>query len=258
MKMIYMDNAGRDRGAGVCVVASVLIDVDEQWVPVAREMERLKAEFFPEEAKAGFTIHTSDIFGGAKSFGSSRYSLDHRLAVLTAVSTMITEFEIPVSIGYSRSRATEVSEKGLPMRSTGAVDGDHSFALMQALAASDRVMRESFPGEYAMVIAEDVHGRREQLLNAFLVMRLRDFVDTLPAEYRDLFPLRRIVGSLHFVAKGGDHLLQAADVCAFVARRYAEGFRGGSDLLAVLLKERPPEEIQTASAVAFVARRKLA
>jgi hypothetical protein len=110
----------------------------------------------------------------------------------------------------------------------------HSHAFFKFVTQVEVVMRATAQSEVAMLIAEDRQLMRKMLKMSQAIFRGRapskfqvemdqimaEESDVLGRLYKVIFPLDRIVETVHFAQKTESSLLQVADICAFAIKRH--------------------------------------
>ena len=109
MRFVFLDEGGISSHEPVAVVAGVVVQADEQLIPLERALERLKRKHIPEEHWDDFVFHAKEIWSGTgKIFGDrDAWTLDRRLFILRDLIRVIKKLDLPVvHEAYSREGAT--------------------------------------------------------------------------------------------------------------------------------------------------------
>lgn len=98
------------------------------------------------------------------------------------------------------------------------------IAYVLCAIAGDQFMRqETTPDEVALIVAEDNQQARRDIKAAREWLKSPELIAQFPLPFgEDMLPVERIVDTVHFAEKKQSPLLQIADACAFVLRRYLE------------------------------------
>lgn len=256
MRLIYTDEAGTSHREPCCVVASVIVEGDNQYRHLVAEINRVISERVPVPLQAGFHIHATEIYSGGKRIPRDAWPFDERLDFLKEVACLPFVHDAPIAFGVehkcgkheaaiSAQYPTLIGKKLTQAANSLA----HLSAFESAMERSDSFLRKYLSGkEQGLVIAEDVDSMRAVLLKAGL--HLRDESYTLPAssfrpdgfqsaffipvqghEYR----IDHIIDVPNFVKKGQAPMLQLADVCAFSFRRCLSKLPHGDELVLAML-----------------------
>lgn len=211
LRMIFMDESGRNADQPVTVVASVIIDPDRHMRAVDEALQELRDAFVPEGIRDGFIMHAADLYREI-AFGSER---DPRCKELLYQILMLPHrLRVPIAIGFCRKYDFEPG-----MSSRSRVRMQHIMSYSQNLQACDEYLSETSDGEVATVTVESIPEMKE-LLDA--VHGVFAVSSRYPGPLR---PLRCIRGRPAYMEKDAEPSLQIADAYAWLARRILSGHR---------------------------------
>ena len=222
VRIVYLDESGTSREERQAVVAGVVIDGDNQLIAVEEHIERLVDRYIPEEDRENFFFHATNIFSGNKYYKDRNvWPLDRRLEILHDLVEIPRKFEIPVVFGYCprNELITAPSDFAVDERARDAVV--HSIAFFQCACVVEKIMRELWPDEVALLIAEDRPEVRATVRDVHSWMRSGKAPSHEDAgEY---LPLSHIRDTVHWAGKMQSRHLQLADICAFIIRGHLDG-----------------------------------
>jgi hypothetical protein len=220
VRLIHLDEAGTSKHENVCVVAGVMSDADEQWVPLNSRLSVLIEEYFPKEKRNGAVFHCKDIWHGSGQFHRDVWPREKRLSLLGKLAMIPSEFSLPIVSGVIDKR-----EQSWDCKQGTAKWEAHSYSLAFGLCAvhAEYVMHENHAGEIAMIIAEDVPPMRRYAQSGYQILTdprhpwegIKDVVNYMP--------IAQIVEQPLFSAKGQSSILQIADCIAFILGRIMNG-----------------------------------
>ena len=230
VRLLYLDEAGSDRGASTLIVAGVLVHGDRDWPEINRRMDRVIEKYVPPADRGDFIFHAKDVFHGAGYFNRTKpewANRDRRLNLMSDFADIIDELHIPiVAGGYKKhgfgSGISEIAE-ALPDHKENLI---HNMAAMDCMIWADRWLEHFAPSEMATVVHEDGTKAKRLIKNSVLLARNEHLLDrwglSVEARQEVGLPLNRIIDTVHFVDKQGARLLQLADLCAFTLGRVAK------------------------------------
>jgi hypothetical protein len=130
-----------------------------------------------------------------------------------------------MAFGYSDKLVLADLHRQYPRRRKEVLAVHHANIYGFCAAAAERYMREyARPEEIATLIAENNEDARYAVKKVHYLLRGKG-LDSARATYLrefagDYLPVSKIVDCVHFVSKDEAILLQLADACAFIFRRY--------------------------------------
>jgi len=220
LRFVYMDEAGISSHEPVVLVAAIIVDADRQWRHLADHIQGMIDHHLEEGDRENFVFHAKDLFHGTKKFPRDKWSLPQRLEILKELVSIPRKFNVPLTYGFFRRGLS-----GLPNDppDVEAIKAQHSAFISCAFGAEQFMRNEAGPREVATIVAEDNPQVRAALKHGFRLLKDRNgALATIPT-YRDLFPVKHIIDTVHFAAKNESILLQIADACAFVLARFLSG-----------------------------------
>jgi hypothetical protein len=224
---VYVDEAGTSAPEPVTVVVGVIIHADRDWRRVERRLASILDQYVPASRRSGFTFHAKAIWGNPKC--RDGWPVEDRIALIGAVAAIARNLGLAISLGRVRRDAQA------PPPPPATHDFHHFLAFSFCMIRADKYVRDwSGPEEVATVVAEDVPKKRHFLRRAVEWGRAIEITPAAP-EYIRLTAeeqrkgvilqtgsgkIDRIIDTVHFTEKAHAPLLQVADACAFVFRRY--------------------------------------
>ena len=217
MRIAYLDESGTSRGEQLAVVAGLVIDGDNQLIAVEEHIERLVDKHIHEDDRKEFFFHATNIWSGTKYFADrDLWPLDRRLEILHDLVEIPEQFDVPVVFGYCPrdELITAPPDFTVDERARDAVV--HSIAFFECARVVEKIMRELWPDEVALLIAEDRPAVRDTVRDLHSWMRGGKAHGYGAAA--DYLPLSHIRDTVHWAGKMQSRHLQLADICAFVIR----------------------------------------
>lgn len=222
VRIVYLDESGTSRGERLAVVAGVVIDGDNQLIAVEEHIQRLIEKHIPEEYRKEFFFHATNIWSGTKYFKDrDLWPLNRRLQILHDLVDIPQIFDIPIVFGYCPRDELITMPKGFILNEKGRDVVVHSIAFVECAYVIEKIMRECWPDEAALLIAEDRPEVRNTVRHMHSWMRSREAPRLDGAE--EYLPLSHIRDTVHWAGKLQSRHLQLADICAFVIRGHLDG-----------------------------------
>jgi hypothetical protein len=212
VRLVYADEAGigsQDKEPFL-VVASIVVDADKQLQKIEDHLDVLIEKHIPERLRHNFVFHAMEIFNGGKNFkrynaefiGPPEWPLNRRLEIAHDLAQIPSLFSLPICVGFI-DRAGDDFE--LPPDLQKLPDGrlvfHHTAAFLTCSMFVEQWMRERFPDEIALMIVEDK----------------AIYFDQTESKY---FPFIKIKEDPLFQPKRRSSVLQIADFCAYIFKRY--------------------------------------
>ncbi|TPI29425.1 DUF3800 domain-containing protein [Mesorhizobium sp. B3-1-6] len=227
-RFIYSDESGSSAKENVTVVASAIVHGDSQWRPLAERLLKIKRDV-PIAIRDSFVFHATDLFSG-KAYGE-QWNRDQKpvrsWATLEKLCRIPAELKIPIAIGVCR-RLDDLNKRlslaGMDpgvlanLEPTDRVSLQVYVAFHGSVFAADRWLRFGAPDEVAMIIHEA--GTEIDTVLKHSPKSLAKGIDFINQ------PPVLSIASVNVAKKDEEPLLQLADTCAFVARRYLAGLPG--------------------------------
>jgi len=235
VRLVYLDEAGisNPKQEPFLVVAGVTVQADTQFKEIEKYLDELADKHVPNRKKGEFAFHAMELFHGTKNFDRQIWAFEKRLEILDDLASIPKKFDLPICWGVTdRIQAPEAIS--VPVEPQLLEQIVHSHAFFKFVTQIEVVMRASAQSEVAMLIAEDRPIMRKMLKMSHAMFRGRapikfqdvmkeifaDEEDPLSRVYNKIFPLDRIVETVHFAEKTESSLLQVADICAFAIKRH--------------------------------------
>lgn len=227
VRLIYLDEAGRDYRSHFLSVAGVLIHGDAEYPRVEERILALIEKYVAEpELRPEFVFHATHIFSGSGYFDrrKPKWSDDgSRMEVLNALASIIDDLNLPVVFGNYEKEKFASGEYAIEGAENERTDRLHDLAILDCLCRADQWVARYAPSELAVIFHEDLP--RNKKVIKFTARMARS--EALLKKYGwpenailDLgLPLKHIVDSVNFVEKADARPLQLADLCAFILAR---------------------------------------
>jgi Protein of unknown function (DUF3800) len=220
VRLVYLDESGVSTNETVLTVCGAIVHGDTQLAAIENHFGILLQKHIPWEDRPGFVFHATHIWSGGGYFKNrEKWPLERRLEILDDLIAIPRKFDFPVSYG-TVSWPDFPMEILVPDKRTEherQVAG-HTIAFGHCCMGIERFVRETFPDEFVILIAEDRAEVRASLKNIIAVFRNPAAVQQLGLSDPDYFPFNHIRDTVHFAKKSESRHLQIADVCAFVMR----------------------------------------
>lgn len=237
-RFAYIDESGTGKMAKEphVVMAGVIVHADRDWMKVEARLKELAVFYTGDSKSSACVFHATDIFGGAGIWPRHRYSRADRMAILLDLAKIPGEFGLPVVNGFvDRKQVADIMPgTSLHDQTLFAQVG----AALRCTVSVERFMRSgAADGEVATLVYENNDTARKMIreLHNDLKNPSGNMLDVLPQwKMREFVPLTRIVDTAHFADKKDTSILQLADLCAFVIRRFLAGGGDIGDLCAAL------------------------
>jgi hypothetical protein len=218
--LLYLDEAGTSSPEPHSIYAGVLIKSSD-WRKVEREIERVIDLHVPAAIRKGFVFHGKEVFNGGRTVDRSMWPLGARLAFFADFVSIPFRLDCPIAIG----KTCRNSKADFALDLATELEFQNVMAFTGCLQQADKCVRYfSPPGQICVAVAEDNPPMRRLVAAAFLAARNAAPLRLLPEHTMDgkgaLLETRSFVDVIHFVPKHGSPMLQLADACAFVMRRF--------------------------------------
>ena len=248
MRFVYVDESGTSGKAPFLIVAGVVIDMDRQFIRVARHISKLVNKYVAAEDREGFSFHATNLFSGSgKTWGNrAKYSLAHRCEALKEFLAIPSKFHLPVIVGFIRRKPSPTGQSTQARQKT--TQDDHALAFSYCCIGAEKYMRSyARPRELAKITAEDNTQTKDKIKLMHNVLRGRypsalHFMKRLSADMgvdSEFLPLTKIIDAVSFEGKKDAILLQIADACALTIRHFLEGRTDTADFINAFTLGRP-------------------
>ncbi|MDE0150567.1 MAG: DUF3800 domain-containing protein [Rhodospirillaceae bacterium] len=217
VRVVYLDESGTSRKEPLAVVAGVIVDGDRQMIAVEEHLAYLVRKHIPEADRDSFFFHATNIWSATKYFKDRDvWPLDRRLETLLDLIETLGRFDLPVVYGDCPRDELIATPPDVTINERGRDAVVHSLAFFQCVCVVEKVLRDIWPDEIALLIAED----RPEVKKVVRDVQLWAQNKTLSRRgwHRKYLPLRHIRDTVHWAEKKQSPLLQLADICAFVIR----------------------------------------
>ena len=247
MYYIYTDEAGTSQPEPVSVVVGVIVHADRDWHAASKLISKIKDKYVPAQIREGFHFHAKEVWSGYRDKGVE-WAKDDRAEFIAQMAAVPRMLRMAISLGRMRRDST------VPL-STDQIkpfEWHHIIAFWYAMLRADKYIRDwGNEGEVASIVAEDVPKIRRFLKDILNVEYPNLPIDALhniitEEEKKKGIILQtppgrinRIIDTVNFVEKKQAPLLQIADACAFVFRRYFSEQDYGSKMVDYMLLGRP-------------------
>lgn len=234
VRMVYIDEAGISANEPFLVVAAILVDADRQLIAVQRHLDKLVSHWIPEAHRDNFIFHATELFNGNPR-GSGKvferddpiWPLEKRLQIADDLVSVISRHKLPFTTGWIEKKNfphSPISKErwGDLSRSEQSILS-HTAAFSACALKVDLWMRHKTDGEVCMMIVEDNDQARSVIREAQNRHQTIGIDEVLREGALKLLPLRRIKEDPLFQSKRKSSVLQLADFCAYVSKRFLMG-----------------------------------
>lgn len=242
VRFVYADESGLSEQEPILVVAGVIIHADLQWLPAEQRIRAIMDEYVPRaERPRGFVFRAADLFQGSGKVFKNRekYPRERRIQALKEILSIPSQLELPVVFGWTRKEREDLPDQSKKsVRAERAFEHAHALALC-AIGAETYMRGWALPIELATLTVEDntetkrtvslMHDAFRDVAHPAISNWAKSYA--VNTDSTDFFPLTKVVDGVHFVGKSGAFLLQLADACAWIIRRYLEEKPGIEELL---------------------------
>ena len=245
VRMIYTDEAGISSKEPRCVVASVIVNVDEQFETLSRAVADTFDRHVPNHLRPGFHFHATEVFSGSKKIKREEWGFEERLDFLKEILSIPFVHDVPIAFGIIDKSWDYTTVPNTIPRDLFY----HLLSFSQCMTKADLFLRKYLGGkENGTVVCEDIPQHRSVLAKFGLLHREKPVVmgsnnlrpnslqsalgiSPPPEEYR----IDKIIDVPHFVPKGVAPMIQLADACAFAIRRWVNRESRGEELALAML-----------------------
>lgn len=237
MKVLYIDEAGTSAPERFTVVVGVIIDKREV-DRVRRELLEINRAYAPPLYAEDFLFHASDLYNARKF---TEWPIAERIQIIHEYCALPSRFNYAVIVGKVRRDADPEGPIG---KNFYHFDKQHLHAFGECICGADSYLRECYSAETrCRIVAERVPKLKREL--GIILRHYQDNEHHISPEHlrptredqlsgairqRTIRTVSRIQGSIKFVPKDDDSVLQVADACAFGFRRFFNNMRDGCDL----------------------------
>jgi hypothetical protein len=239
VRFAYLDEAGTSANLNepILVVASVLVNADEQWIPVEQRLLEIVEKCRKIKPQEDIILHATDIFSGKKYFTDPPFSLETRISLLKEISAIPKDLGLPI---IHASIVRHSFDNAFPMR-----DRKKQVQLQIVVTSIDctvrieKYMREDVPAkEVATLVYETNDQVKERVRQGHELLRNPHKSQlATPEDYARYIPPKRIVETAHFAEKANSSILQLADCAAFVIKRTLANQKHCEDYFSALLPQ---------------------
>jgi hypothetical protein len=214
------------------VVSGVIVDADKKLIAIERHLDALVTRFIPEQHRDVFVFHATELFnGGGKVFrrDDPAWPLEKRLEIADSLAIVAKKFHIPLAFGFVERKnfpKTIAEELSTADKTLGA----HVVSFMTCAMQVEMWMRTNTQGEVCLVVFEDNQQAKRLITKTQTTYQSRSELEKLydgkiPEVDAQYFPFRRIKQRPLFEPKTPSSVLQLADFCAYVFKKYLMGDR---------------------------------
>lgn len=231
--IVYLDESGTSRREPLALVAGVVVHGDLQMVAVEEHLQRLVRKHIPETDWENFSFHATNIWSGTKYYkDDDAWPLKRRLAILHDLVEIPQKFDLPIVFRDCPRDVPVTVPPDVVLDERGRDAIVHTVAFFQCVCLVEKNMRNIWPDEVALLIAED----RPAVKKTVREVQLWAQNKTLPRrlDQREYLPLTHIRDTVHWAGKKESPLLQLADTCAFVIRGHLNDRRYNQPLYSKL------------------------
>jgi hypothetical protein len=103
MRLIYVDEAGTSPSEGMRVVASVIVEGDNELQTLTSEIDRINRERVPPDMLGNdYVFHAKEVFNGGRRIDRQKWAFEERLDYLKEVLCLPFVHDIPIALGLCR------------------------------------------------------------------------------------------------------------------------------------------------------------
>ncbi len=227
MRLAYIDEAGISHKSQepFLVVAGVIIHADRDLVAIERHLDRLVIRHIPERHRNEFVFHATELFnGGGKVFRQNDAELPFakRLEIADDLAAIPRRFNLTIAVGFvdkdkfPRGNVPEFSSMSVHEQTLSM----HGVAFVNCAMHIEHWMREHASSEVCLLIVEDNQNARKLILYTQRFHQNNDISILLNNDERMHFPYKKIKEDPLFQQKRKSSVLQVADFCAYVFKRF--------------------------------------
>ena len=227
MQLVYMDEAGTSSGSQepYCLYGAIIIHGDHGLKPLKRELDRLVLKHIPEEQRAGFVFHATDLFGRSNDFDTKKHPYwsddEKRFLLADDLAKIPKEHHLWIAVGAVLRDSPTGFDNHPGLTNKSKVIGNIATAFVVCSAQVDRWMRRYRKNENCLLYVENnppAHAMLKEVQKIYTDKRMANFPDE---RARELWPYRHIEEEPSFREKSPSSPLQLADFCTFIYKRYA-------------------------------------
>jgi hypothetical protein len=226
VRFVFLDEGGISQYEPWVVVAGIIVNGDQQVVPLEERLAFLVEKHIPAELRDGFIFHAKDLWSGSGPIfkDRDRWPLPMRLNILHDLVRIPAQHQVPI-VFYALERS-RVQFDGIDYSKVSAHEMSvavHGMTFTGCTLRIEQHMLEVWPNEIAQLVAEDNDQARVIIKRSHEVIRHPKWMEQNNIELHGLLPLTKIRNAVHFASKAESSLLQLADVCAFFIRGILSG-----------------------------------
>jgi Protein of unknown function (DUF3800) len=243
---VFFDESGVSINDPIVVVAGVLVDGNTQWRPIQTALANLRDRYISPDLLPDFKgFHATDMFAGrGNAFSQTIRQLEESRDILRQVIELPSRLHLPVAFGYIRKVDSPLNLKTRATRRESAAR-HHALASSFCAVMADQYLKTRRPDDLAWAIAEDNTETKKVVTSIYSLLNNANsgiggfemFGGGVGYGFRfrpgDI-PLSKIISGFHYVSKRDEPLLQLADTCAFVVRRWLQNAYKGDELFDFL------------------------
>jgi hypothetical protein len=228
-----MDEAGLSNPAEepYLVVAAIIVHADKQLARLQEHLTYLVRKHIPDDQQDGFVFHAMEIFHGSgkgvfnrkASDWATRWPLARRLEIAADLATIPKDFGLQIALGYMHRSDPDFPDTMLLPGTQTVIDrasAQYAIAYLTCIVQVEGWMREHTLGEVCMLVVEDSPTYRSVTRDAHNYYQRPEIGPKLPLDIRRFLPLQRIKEDPLFQANRASSVLQIADFCAYVYKRF--------------------------------------
>lgn len=241
MTTVYFDEAGTSAPEPVTVVVGIGVDSDATQRDIRAALDGVVRIVVPEALRDGFVFHANDIWRSGPH--REHWTFEERMLLLRTVMSIPRQLHLPIHLGMVRRTATAPTPPGVSNEQF-----QHMIAFyICASRANEYAVKERGDDVRIAAIVEDLPEMRRSL--SMVGEMLREVSITIPEncvrptqeeQATGRITQTRIIrgpnlGSVTYVGKREDPILQLADACAFAFRRYFAELKYGDEFVRAMI-----------------------
>ena len=230
MRLVYLDEAGisNPEHEPFVVVAGVIVDADKKLIAIERHLDALVARFIPVEHREGFVFHATEVFnGGGKIFkrDDPDWPIQKRLEVADCLAAIPKKFKLPLAFGWVERKDFPRTFDGSDMSRREKARGAHLVSFTTAAMQTEMWMRQNASNEVCLLVVENNDEVRRLITETQNTYKSeanlrKAWGGELSEREQKYFPFRKIKQSPLFEPKTPSSVLQIADFCAYVFKKW--------------------------------------
>jgi Protein of unknown function (DUF3800) len=230
VRLVYMDEAGisNPEQEPFVVVSGVIVDADKKLIAIERHLDTLVRRWIPAEHQDGFIFHAMELFnGGGKVFkrDDPDWPLEKRLEIADCLAAIPKKFKLPLTFGWVERKDFPKTFDGSDMSRREKTLGAHLVSFTAAAMQTEMWVRQNASNEVCVLVVENNDEARRMITETQITYKSeaslrKAWGGELSERERKYFPFRKIKQNPLFEPKTPASVLQLADFCAYVFKKW--------------------------------------